>query len=285
MSLIHGKIKVVIKIGSSIDELWDDKFVNDGRWHHISLSSMSGEIWRIDIDDDEYFSSKSFSIFDRICFGRSKSIENSNSMKTLESCVSSLSVNGQSINLRESIENEVEVRNECFLDSKCPLRTCRNTGHCVDRVECQCSHTSFQGRFCDQFRIGYRFDSNSTGLIFEQPYSPEKPFQVYRLSFGLKTTIDFAELIRINQRFSVEIDQGKLSLRLDQKELIDNSRLVNDGFYHLVQIIYNSTRHFQLIVDNIPNRKILSQSLFFDKALLLLIGQNPTFNKSFEVRK
>ncbi|CAF3272626.1 unnamed protein product [Rotaria sp. Silwood2] len=61
--------------------------------------------------------------------------------------------------------------------------------------------------------------------------------------------------------------------------------MINDGYYHLVQIKDNSSGYLILNIDNKSVLKQLTYRLSFDKQLLLLIGQNPAFRHGFQVRE
>ncbi|CAF3434495.1 unnamed protein product, partial [Rotaria sp. Silwood2] len=186
-------------------------------------------------------------------------------------------------NLREYIKPNSLIRNDCFLDSQCPLQQCQNTGICFDRIQCDCHHTSFQGKFCTNLKLGYSFNDYTHGLIFDQPFLHEKSFSTYKLSFGIVTKMKKAEIIHINDQISIDLYNGLISIKLIGNEFIQNDHPINDGYYHLVKIQYNKTGYLYLNVDNKLLVKQLINGILFDKPLLLLIGQNPAFKHPFQV--
>jgi hypothetical protein len=221
----------------------------------------------------------SIHFLDKIYFGRPLEAHLSNQISTIKSCLASLTINRHSINLREYIKSNSQIRNDCFLDSQCPLKQCQNTGICLDRIQCNCQHTSFEGRFCTN-----SFNDNTHGLIFDQPFSKEKKFSTYKLSFGIITKTSTAEIIRVNDQIYVEVYRGSIRIKLIGNEYIQNDFPINDGYYHLIQIEYNITGYLYLNVDNKSIIKQLTNILLFDRPLLFLIGQNPAFKHPFQVR-
>ncbi|CAF1452888.1 unnamed protein product, partial [Adineta steineri] len=91
-----------------------------------------------------------------------------------------------------------------------------------------------------------------------------------------------AEIIRINDQLSIEIYYGFIRIKLNENDYLDNNRLINDGYYHLIQITYDITGYLSLNVDNKAVIKQLNYKLVFDKPLVLLIGQNPIFTYPFQ---
>lgn len=290
LKLVDGELHLTVS-GSSMART-DDRIhqvqtktqLNDGQWHHVSLYRASDHHIEFIVDSKTYIRLISLHILDRIFFGRPSDIYLFNPITTLKACFASLTINSQPVNLREYIRSNAQIRNDCPLDSQCPLRTCQNTGKCLDRIQCQCQHTSFQGRFCTDLKLGYSFHNQTSGLIFDQPWVREKPVLLYQLSFGIVTKMNTAEIIRINEQLQIELYRGCIRIRFNGNEMIRSDRLVNDGAYHLIQIGYNITRYLYVYVDNQPVSKQLSQSLPLDQPLMLLIGQNPAFKHAFQVR-
>ena len=266
--------------------------LNDGHWHHISLHRGSDHHLELIIDSREYYLLKSIHFIDTIYFGRpsflSSDILPFNHINTLKTCLASLTINSRSINLREYIKTNSQMRNDCFLDTQCPLRHCQNTGVCLDRIKCDCQHTSFQGEFCAELRTGYYFDEHTPGLIFDQPFETDKKFFNYKLSFGIVTKMTSGEIIRVSDLIQIELYRGHIRIKLagninNDNEFVQNDMMVSDGSYHLVQVEYNITGYLILNVDNKSVVKQLIYRLLFDKPLLLLIGQNSAFRHGFQV--
>ncbi|UJR15114.1 hypothetical protein I4U23_002079 [Adineta vaga] len=256
--------------------------LNNNHWHHISFHRASDHHFELRIDSNEYYLRTSIDFIDKIYLGRSLEIDFLGHLPTLKACLASFSINSQTINLREYIKAYSSIRNDCFLDSQCPLQHCRNTGTCWNRIQCNCEHTSFQGRFCTDFKLGYTFNNHTPGLIFDQPFNKEKPIVLYKLSFGIMTKMNLSEILRINDQISIELYRGCIRIKLIGSEYLANTHAINDGFYHLIQMEYNITGHLSISVDNKQTMKFLNNKLSFDRPLLLLIGQNPTFKYPFQ---
>jgi hypothetical protein len=221
---------------------------------------------------------------DKIYFGQSLASQFLNPISTIKACLASLTIDSHVVNLREYIKPNSQIRNDCFLDSQCPLKQCLNTGFCRERIQCDCQHTSFQGRYCTNFKLGYSFNDSTPGLIFDQPFLKEKPFSNYKISFGIITKINLSEIIRINDQISIDLYQGSIRIKLIGNEYLYHDRIINDGYYHLIQMEYNITGYLYLNVDNKTIVKQVKNRILFDKPLLLLIGQNPAFKNPFQVR-
>ncbi|CAF3641513.1 unnamed protein product [Adineta steineri] len=288
LKLVNGQLHLIIlqpslpKNDNEVYKIQSNITLNNNQWHHISLYRASNYHLELQIDSNEYYLSTSLYFLNKIYIGRPIEIDFLNHLLTIKACFASLTINRHPINLREYIKPNTQIRNDCFLDSQCPLQQCRNTGICQDRIQCNCQHTSFQGRFCTNFKLGYSFDNYTPGLVFNQPYNKEKQFLLYRISFGIITKMNIAEIIRINDQLSIEIYYGFIRIKLNENDYLDNNRLINDGFYHLIQITYDITGYLSLNVDNKAVIKQLNYKLAFDKPLVLLIGQNPIFTYPFQ---
>lgn len=290
MKLVNGGLYLIL-FESLLSESHDEVFhlptktpLNDNHWHHIFLYRASDHHIELVIDSNEYYLVTPVYFLDKIYFGRPSNIDFLNDMQTMKGCLASFSVNGHSKNLREYIKPNSPVRNDCFLDSQCPLKQCQNTGICQDRIRCDCHHTSFDGRFCTNLKLGYSFNEYTSGLIFDQPFIPERTFSTYKLSFGIVTKMQKADIIRINDQISIELYNGYVRVKLVGNEFVHHDHAINDGNYHLVRIQYNRTGSLSLMIDNKPFKKQLKNKILFDRPLLLLIGQNPAFRHPFQVR-
>jgi hypothetical protein len=300
IKLVDGQLHLIVLVASlhadedEIHQIQTKTRLNDGNWHHISLYRASDYHLELIIDSREYYLLTSIHFIDTIYFGRpsflSSDILPFNHINTLKTCLASLTINSRSVNLREYIKTNAQIRNDCFLDSQCPLRHCLNTGVCLDRIECDCRHTSLQGKFCTELKIGYFFNEYTSGLIFDQPFRSEKKFLNYKISFGIVTKMVTGEIIRISDQIQIELYRGHIRIKLggninNDNEFIENDIMINDGYYHLVQVEYNITGYLRLNVDSKSIVQQLTYRLSFDKPLLLLIGQNPAFRHGFQVRK
>ncbi|CAM4799223.1 unnamed protein product [Rotaria magnacalcarata] len=288
MKLVHGQLHLTI-VGTSMSKTIDENYeiqtkihLDNDRWHQIFFHRASDHHLELIIDSNEYYLLSSIYFLDKIYIGHPPNIHFANPISTIQACFASLTLNSRSINLREYIKPNSPIRNDCFLDSQCPLRQCKNTGTCLDRIQCNCQHTSFEGQFCTNLKIGYSFDDFTSGLIFDQPFNQEKPFSTYKLTFGIMTTIKKAEIIRINDQIVLELYNGFIRAKLISNEYVQNEHPISDGYYHLVKIQYNLVENFNLTVDNEVQTKRLTNKLVFDKPLLLLIGQNPAFKHPFQ---
>jgi len=97
------------------------------------------------------------------------------------------------------------------------------------------------------------------------------------------------EILRVSDQIQIELYRGYVRIKLagninNDNDFIQNDIIVNDGYYHLIQIEYNITGYLRLNVDKNSINKQLIYRLSFDKPLLLLIGQNPAFRHGFQVR-
>ncbi|UJR31572.1 hypothetical protein I4U23_019059 [Adineta vaga] len=297
IKLVDGQLHLIVLV-ASLNEDEDEMYqiqtqtrLNDGHWHHISLYRGSDYHLELIIDSYKYYLLTSIYFLDTIYFGRPTFLSSDslpfNHINTLKLCLASLTINTRMINLREYIKSNTQIRNDCFLDTQCPLRHCMNTGICRDRIQCDCRHTSFQGEFCTEIRTGYFFNQYTSGLIFDQPYRSDKKFSNYKISFGIVTKMVTGEIIRVSDQLQIEFYRGYLRIKFagninNDNEFIQNDLIINDGYYHLVQIEYNTTGYLQLSVDNRKIIKQLTYRLAFDKPLLLLIGQNPVFRYGYQ---
>ncbi|CAF0881854.1 unnamed protein product [Rotaria sordida] len=297
IKLVDGQLHLIVLIASlheDEDEIYQIQTktrFNDGQWHHISLHRGSDYHLELIIDSHQYYLLTSIHFIDTIYFGRpsflSSDILPFNHINTLKTCLASLTINSRLINLHEYIKTNLHIRNDCFLESQCPLRHCQNTGICINRIKCDCQHTSFQGDFCTELKIGYFFNQYTSGLIFDQPFQIDNPLLNYKISFGIVTKMISGEIICVSDQLQIELYRGHIRIKLitnnnHNNEYIENDIMINNGYYHLVQIQYNSTGYLYLNVDNKSILKQLTYRLSFDKPLLLLIGQNPAFRHGFQ---
>jgi len=276
MKFVNGYFQCVI-LNQWLDEthqIQSQVSLNDNDWHHLSFYRTSDYHFHLTIDSNEHILFTPIYFLDKFTFGRSIHPTFLQSLSILKVCLASLTIDSHSINIREYIKPNTRLRNDCFLESQCPLKYCLNTGICHERMQCNCDHTSFQGRFCQQFKLGYRFNSSSPSFIFDQPFYKEKLFSIYRLSFGILTKMHTSDLIRINDQISLELFHGSIRILCSGNQWITHSRLINDGFYHLIQIEYELRGYLNFIIDNQKQVHEIKKKIRFDKPLALLIGQN-----------
>ncbi|CAF3046431.1 unnamed protein product [Rotaria sp. Silwood2] len=280
IKLVDGQLHLIVLVASlhededEIYQIQTKRRYNDGHWHHISLHRGSDYHLELIIDSREYYLLTSIHFIDTIYFGRPSFLSSDslpfNHINTLKICLASLTINSRSINLHEYIKTNFHIRNYCFLQSQCPLRYCQNTGD-----------------FCTELRTGYFFNEYTPGLIFDQPFQTDYKLLNYKISFGIVTKMITGEIIRVSDQLQIELYRGHIRIKLitninNDNEYIENNVMINDGYYHLVQIQYNSSGYLILNIDNKSVLKQLTYRLSFDKQLLLLIGQNPAFRHGFQ---
>lgn len=286
IKLINGYLHFLI-LNRSFHELHrieSKRIFNDNHWHQISFYHISEYHIQFILDWNEYSIATSVHFLERIFLGQSLHSHFLHPLSTLRACFASFTIDSHVINLREYIKGNSPIRNDCFLDSQCPLKACYNRGICRDRRQCDCQHTSFQGKYCTQMKIGYAFQNGTSGLIFDQPFQKDKPFINYRISFGMITKINNSEIVRINEQILIELFQGIVRVKLFENDYLYHDQMINNGEYHLIQMEYNISGLLYLNVDNRLVVKQVKRKISFEKSLILFIGYHPTFQNSFQVR-
>ena len=66
----------------------------------------------------------------------------------------------------------------------------------------------FKENFVQILKLGYSFNESTPGLIFDQPFIKEKTFSIYKISFGIVTKMNIADIIRINDQIYIELYRG-----------------------------------------------------------------------------
>lgn len=284
VKLINGYLHFVILDRTLFERhhIQSKQMFNDNHWHSISFSRPSDYHIQLIIDWTEYSLLTSFVLLERIFIGQSSFSHFLHPLTTLRACLASFTIDSHAINLREYIRGNSPIRNDCFLDSQCPLKPCFNRGICRERIQCDCQHTSFQGKYCTNLKIGYAFNNSTAGLIFDQPFVKEKLFSNYRLSFGMITRMNTSEIIRINDQILIELYQGIVRIRLFENDYLNHDQLINNGLYHLIQMEYNISGYLYLNVDQRMMVKQVKRKISFDKPLVLFIGSHSTFKNSFQ---
>ncbi|CAF3592569.1 unnamed protein product, partial [Rotaria sp. Silwood2] len=135
IKLVDGQLHLIVLVASlheDEDEIYQIQTktrFNDGHWHHISLHRGSDYHLELIIDSREYYLLTSIHFIDTIYFGRPSFLSSDslpfNHINTLKICLASLTINSRSINLHEYIKTNFHIRNDCFLQSQCPLRYCQ----------------------------------------------------------------------------------------------------------------------------------------------------------------
>lgn len=284
LKLINGHLHCLI-LDRSLYELHrieSKQIFNDNHWHHISFYRSSDYHIQLIFDWNEYTLASSIVLLERIFIGQSSQSHFLHPLTTLRACFASFTLDSHAINLREYIRGNSPIRNDCFLDSQCPLKPCFNRGICRERIQCDCQHTSFQGKYCTDLKLGYAFNNSTAGIIFDQPFMKEKVFSNYRLSFGMITRMNTSEIIRIHEQILIELFQGILRIRLSENDYLYHDQLINNGLYHLIQMEYNISGYLYLNVDNRIVVKQVKRKILFDKPLVLFIGYHSTFKNSFQ---
>ncbi|WAR10831.1 NRX1A-like protein [Mya arenaria] len=170
---------------------------------------------------------------------------------------------------------------------QCQPNAC-GPGVCVPRVNdfwCDCNMTGLVGIPCTTNPNGYYFGKNGQGgvVVYEFPQHKQVNSNTDMLAFGFKTLEKDGVLYRIessldnNEYIEIRLENGTVVAEANTGSglvrLVENSRVFNDGQYHVVRYIRtggNST----LQVDQLPTQLAVNKSVvsLFNSVYRVMLG-------------
>ncbi|XP_050354317.1 neurexin-1 isoform X3 [Nymphalis io] len=267
VELVNGHIHCVFNLGDGVVTMKDKlkSFLNDNRWHSVSIRRPTPKIHTMQVDEDLEMHTTSSNLMlelDSVLYvgGVPKEMYTALPVGVLsrqgfEGCMSSLDLPGESPSLIEdAVVPSSSLVSGCEGPTKCTHNACANKGVCVQQWNtyvCDCDLTSFTGPTCYDESIAYEFGPGRGIITYTFPPSAVADTETDKVAVGFVTSKSDAVLLRIESSntqdyMQMEIIRGNLFMVYNVGDgdhpLGDEAARVDDGAYHVARFTRNGSR-------------------------------------------
>ncbi|KAH3752063.1 hypothetical protein DPMN_186673 [Dreissena polymorpha] len=252
--------------------------LNDNMWHtvQVALNERSQFTVRVDGENVQVSTSGSLSLagtlyiggLPQAMFSRPEVASLIESRKGFRGCLASVDLNGAVPDLMNYATDKSKIIDGCRdLNVACAPNACA-MGMCVPRANdyyCDCNMTGYVGVPCTDFPTGYYFGKNGgSGIVlYEFPLERQLNSNEDMLAFGFMTLERDGVLYRIesgldsNEYIEIRLENGHIIAESNTGtglvRLVEDSRLFNDGQYHVVRYIRTGSNS-TLQVNQLPTK-------------------------------
>ncbi|XP_053613214.1 neurexin 1-like isoform X1 [Plodia interpunctella] len=309
VELVNGHIHCVFNLGDGVVTMKDKlkNYLNDNRWHTVSVRRPTPKIHTLQVDDDLEMHTTSSNLMlelDSIMFvaGVPRDMYSSLPVGVLarqgfEGCMSSLDLPGESPSLiDDAVVGSSSIVSGCEGPTKCTHNACSNKGVCVQQWNtyvCDCDLTSFTGPTCYDESIAYEFGPGRGIITYTFPPSAVADTETDKVALGFVTSKADAVLLRIESSntqdyMQMEIIRGNLFMIYNvgggDHPLGDEAARVDDGAYHVARFTRNGSRS-ALQLDNyavnIRHPQGGTQSTVFNSMSTVTVGGGAGGSRTF----
>ncbi|XP_023936294.1 neurexin-1 isoform X1 [Bicyclus anynana] len=309
VELVNGHIHCVFNLGDGVVTMKDKikSFLNDNRWHTVSIRRPTPKIHTMQVDEDLEMHTTSSNLMlelDSVLYvgGVPKDMYTSLPVGVLsrqgfEGCMSSLDLPGESPSLIEdAVVPSSSLVSGCEGPTKCTHNACANKGVCVQQWNtyvCDCDLTSFTGPTCYDESIAYEFGPGRGIITYTFPPSAVADTETDKVAVGFVTSKSDAVLMRIESSntqdyMQMEIIRGNLFMVYNVGDgdhpLGDEAARVDDGAYHVARFTRNGSRaalQLDNYAVNIRHPQGGQQSSIFNSMSRITIGGGSGGGRSF----
>ncbi|XP_052812359.1 neurexin-1-like isoform X2 [Mya arenaria] len=301
IELSDGHIRFAFNLGAGImHTVVPTRNLNDNTWHdvQVALSDRGQFTVRVDGETVQVSNSNRNTLslngmlyiggMPTALFSRPEVTALLDSRKGFLGCLASVDLNGAVPDLVSYASDKTKLLNGCTDQTvQCQPNAC-GPGVCVPRVNdfwCDCNMTGLVGIPCTTNPNGYYFGKNGQGgvVVYEFPQHKQVNSNTDMLAFGFKTLEKDGVLYRIessldnNEYIEIRLENGTVVAEANTGSglvrLVENSRVFNDGQYHVVRYIRtggNST----LQVDQLPTQLAVNKSVvsLFNSVYRVMLG-------------
>ncbi|XP_012544066.2 neurexin 1 isoform X2 [Bombyx mori] len=300
IELVSGHVHCVFNLGDGVVTMKDKlkNFLNDNRWHTVSVRRPTPKIHTLQVDDDIEMHTTSSNLMlelDSVLYvgGVPKDMYTVLPVGVLsrqgfEGCMSSLDLPGESPSLLEdAVVPSSSLGSGCEGPTKCTHNACANKGVCVQQWNtyvCDCDLTSFTGPTCYDESIAYEFGPSRGTITYTFPPSSVADTEMDKVALGFVTSKADAVLLKIESSntqdyMQMEIIRGNLfmvyNVGAGDHPLGDETTRVDDGAYHVARFTRNGSRS-SLQLDNydviIRHPQGGQQSTIFNSMSVVTVG-------------
>ncbi|XP_072930215.1 neurexin 1 [Epargyreus clarus] len=309
VELVNGHIHCVFNLGDGVVTMKDKlkNFLNDNRWHTVSIRRPTPKIHTLQVDEDLEMHTTSSNLMlelDSVLYvgGVPKDMYTALPVGVLsrqgfEGCMSSLDLPGESPSLIEdAVVPSSSLVSGCEGPTKCTHNACANKGVCVQQWNtyvCDCDLTSFTGPTCYDESIAYEFGPGRGIITYTFPPSAVADTETDKVAVGFVTSKADAVILRVESSntqdyMQMEIIRGNLFMVYNvgggDHPLGDEAARVDDGAYHVARFTRNGSRS-SLQLDNyavnIRNPQGGQQSTIFNSMSVVTVGGGAGGARSF----
>ncbi|XP_050685087.1 neurexin-1 isoform X3 [Leptidea sinapis] len=309
VELVNGHIHCIFNLGDGVVTMKDKlkNFLNDNRWHTVSIRRPTPKIHTVQVDDDLEMHTTSSNLMlelDSVLYvgGVPKDMYTTlpvgvQSRQGFEGCMSSVDLPGESPSLIEdAVVPSSSLVSGCEGPTKCTHNACANKGVCVQQWNtyvCDCDLTSFTGPTCYDESIAYEFGPGRGIVTYTFPPSAVADTEADKVAVGFVTSKADAVILRVESSntqdyMQMEIIRGNLFMVYNVGDgdhpLGDEAARVDDGTYHVASFVRNGSRaalQLDNYAVNIRHPQGGQQSTIFNSLSRVTVGGGPGGARSF----
>ncbi|XP_052814372.1 uncharacterized protein LOC128241470 isoform X5 [Mya arenaria] len=301
IELSDGQIRLAYNLGAGImHTVVPTRKLNDNAWHDVQVAlndrgqftvRVDGETVQVSNSDRNTLSLSGMLYIGGMptaMFSRPEVTALLDSRKGFRGCMASVDLNGAVPDLVSYASDKTKVLNGCTdLTVQCQPNAC-GPGVCVPRVNdfwCDCNMTGLVGIPCITNPNGYYFGKNGGRgiVVYEYPLEKQVNSNSDMLAFGFKTLEKDGVLYRIessldnNEYIEIRLENGHVIAESNTGSglvrLVENSRVFNDGQYHVVRYIRTGSNS-TLQVDQLPTQLAVNTGVvsLFNSVYRVMLG-------------
>ncbi|CAH2046084.1 unnamed protein product, partial [Iphiclides podalirius] len=300
VELVNGHIHCVFNLGDGVVTMKDKLkgFLNDNRWHTVSIRRPTPKIHTLQVDDDLEMHTTSSGLMlelEGVLYVGGVPREAYGALPVgvaarqgFEGCLASLDLPGDSPSLLDdAVVPSSSLVSGCEGPTKCTHNACANKGVCVQQWNtyvCDCDLTSFTGPTCYDESIAYEFGAGRGALVHTLAAAARADSEADRLALGFLTSKPDAVLLRVDSSntqdyMQMEIIRGNLFVVYNvgggDQPLGDEAARVDDGAYHVARFTRNGSRaalQLDSYAVNIRQPQGGQQSTIFNSMSTITVG-------------
>ncbi|CAF4797282.1 unnamed protein product [Pieris macdunnoughi] len=309
VELVNGHIHCVFNLGDGVVTMKDKlkNFLNDNRWHAVSIRRPTPKVHTLQVDDDLELHTTSSNLMlelDSVLYvgGVPKDMYTLLPVGVLsrqgfEGCMSSLDLPGESPSLMDDVVvPSSSLVSGCEGPTKCTHNACANKGVCVQQWNtyvCDCDLTSFTGPTCYDESIAYEFGPGRGIITYAFPPSAVTDTETDKVAVGFVTSKADAVILRIESSntqdyMQMEIIRGNLFFVYNvgdgEHPVGDEAARVDDGAYHVASFTRNGSRaalQLDNYAVNLRHPQGGQQSTVFNSMSKIIVGGGSGGARSF----
>ncbi|XP_045527567.1 neurexin-1 isoform X1 [Pieris brassicae] len=309
VELVNGHIHCVFNLGDGVVTMKDKlkNFLNDNRWHAVSIRRPTPKVHTLQVDDDLELHTTSSNLMlelDSVLYvgGVPKDMYTLLPVGVLsrqgfEGCMSSLDLPGESPSLLDDVVvPSSSLVSGCEGPTKCTHNACANKGVCVQQWNtyvCDCDLTSFTGPTCYDESIAYEFGPGRGIITYSFSPSAVTDTETDKVAVGFVTSKADAVILRIESSntqdyMQMEIIRGNLFFVYNvgdgEHPVGDEAARVDDGAYHVASFTRNGSRaalQLDNYAVNLRHPQGGQQSTVFNSMSKIIVGGGSGGARSF----
>ncbi|XP_013147690.1 PREDICTED: neurexin-1 [Papilio polytes] len=291
VELVNGHIHCVFNLGDGVVTMKDKlkNFLNDNRWHTVSIRRPTPKVHTLQVDDDLELHTTSSTLMlelDSVLYVGGVPKEQFGALPVgvlsrqgFEGCVASLDLPGESPSLIEdAVVPSSSLVSGCEGPTKCTHNACANKGVCVQQWNtyvCDCDLTSFTGPTCYDESIAYEFGPGRGALTHSLAPHARADTEADRVALGFLTSKPDAVLLRIESSNT----QDYMQMEIVSSNFIPLG-IVASVLIAIILIVIIVLKYYVFKIDN--SYKVTEDKNYQQGASAALLGNQQQAHSSYQ---